>query len=34
MGQMGCPTIADLGRDCLWTERDWIARAATATPPG
>jgi L-lactate dehydrogenase (cytochrome)/(S)-mandelate dehydrogenase len=22
MGQMGCPTIADLGRDCLWTERD------------
>jgi L-lactate dehydrogenase (cytochrome)/(S)-mandelate dehydrogenase len=22
MGQMGCPTIADLGPDCLWTERD------------
>jgi len=22
MGQMGCPTVADLGPDCLWTERD------------
>lgn len=22
MGQMGCPRIADLGPDCLWTERD------------
>lgn len=32
MGQMGCPTVADLGQDCLWTERDWIVRAATATP--
>jgi (S)-mandelate dehydrogenase len=22
MGQMGCPTIADFGPECLWTERD------------
>jgi (S)-mandelate dehydrogenase len=22
MGQMGCPTIADFGPDCLWTEQD------------
>jgi (S)-mandelate dehydrogenase len=22
MGQMGCPSIADLGPDCLWTESD------------
>ncbi|MDP2409501.1 MAG: alpha-hydroxy acid oxidase [Pseudolabrys sp.] len=22
MGQMGCPTVADLGPECLWTERD------------
>jgi (S)-mandelate dehydrogenase len=32
MGQMGCPTVAHLGKDCLWTERDWVAPAATATP--
>lgn len=25
MGQMGCPTIAHVDRDCLWTERDWIS---------
>ncbi|MDB5603026.1 MAG: lldD [Xanthobacteraceae bacterium] len=31
MGQMGCPTIADLGPDCLWTERD-LAPVVTRAP--
>ncbi len=25
MGRMGCPTVAHLTKDCLWTERDWVA---------
>lgn len=32
MGQMGCPTVAHLGKDCLWTERDWVAPPSRATP--
>ncbi|HEY0440997.1 MAG TPA: alpha-hydroxy acid oxidase [Xanthobacteraceae bacterium] len=32
MGQMGCPTIADLGPDCLWTENDRVAVEPRAQP--
>jgi (S)-mandelate dehydrogenase len=32
MGQMGCPTVADLGPDCLWTENDRVAVEPRAQP--
>jgi L-lactate dehydrogenase (cytochrome)/(S)-mandelate dehydrogenase len=34
MGQIGCPTVSDLGPDCLWTESNVapVVRRAAATP--